>query len=391
MKRGLRLFAVLIGLWLVGGGLLSWLSSASPEEDVDPYLDGIVGHRGEWPAFVAAYERSVELLRQDSLVAALATADTVVALGLEADGLPPEIMGRAYAMKALLHARVWQYVDAEQALKRALRYAEGEQTKRLVAALREVDDALSRNNEERGLQKVYAAERGLGPAGRLRGKVLIAYVFIDDGDVSRWSLRRQRYVLTSLDRVERWWKARAREYGVTGLSFTRRVFQYAKDPLLRNAIRRLDARETALGYDVAERVVRLEGATSVNAFLRRLAREEGADQALLLLHADVGGRSYAMVSIRPEVDEYAYLLHTPDRNVWEGVERLQAHEALHLFGADDLYNLEGARTYAPRDVMHYRSRFMAVTEVAPITAYAIGWTNVRPATPFPVHVIGDPE
>ena len=98
----------------------------------------------------------------------------------------------------------------------------------------------------------------------------------------------------------------------------------------------------------------------------------------MLLHADVNGRSYAAPSYNDTAEEYAYLLNTPIHHSWEGVERLQAHEALHLFGADDLYNLSGGRVYEPRDIMHYRTRYLNAAQIGPLTAFAIGWVGAPP-------------
>ena len=71
---------------------------------------------------------------------------------------------------------------------------------------------------------------------------------------------------------------------------------------------------------------------------------------------------------------------TPKR--WDEVSYAQAHETLHLFGADDLYNLRSAGSYAPRDVMHYPSRLLSASTMEAITAFATGLRRDRPAAPF---------
>jgi len=72
----------------------------------------------------------------------------------------------------------------------------------------------------------YVASPGLGPSSRLLGRVVLAYVFIDDGKESRWSQRTRQSVLESVGRVEKWYRQWAEQYGEYDLEFVRRVFVY---------------------------------------------------------------------------------------------------------------------------------------------------------------------
>ena len=63
----------------------------------------------------------------------------------------------------------------------------------------------------------------------------------------------------------------------------------------------------------------------------------------------------------------------------------RGYEALHLFGADDLYNLKGGRYYAPNDIMHNSARYIEASAIDSITAFGVGWVNRRPhPLPFPL-------
>jgi hypothetical protein len=66
----------------------------------------------------------------------------------------------------------------------------------------------------------------------------------------------------------------------------------------------------------------------------------------------------------------------------------QAHEGLHLFGADDLYNIDKARDYAVRDIMNHLPRYLFEARIDSITAYAIGWLADQPEAPFPIEDAG---
>ncbi|MCW9017774.1 MAG: hypothetical protein OQJ89_12460, partial [Kangiellaceae bacterium] len=62
----------------------------------------------------------------------------------------------------------------------------------------------------------------------------------------------------------------------------------------------------------------------------------------------------------------------------------QAHEMLHVFGADDLYSIKGAREYAVTDIMNYQSKKLSDSQIHPVTAYAIGWQKEPPKSPFKI-------
>ena len=130
------------------------------------------------------------------------------------------------------------------------------------------------------------------------------------------------------------------------------------------------------------------GERSVLDFIERIKQEEDADQAILLFHLDRDDRSFAsrcMWRCPPE-GEYAYILGAArPKNVRE-IAHVQAHETLHLFGADDLYKIKNAKYYAPRDIMNYRSRMLEAGRLEPITAYAVGLLEEKPDAPFEIIV-----
>ena len=57
---------------------------------------------------------------------------------------------------------------------------------------------------------------------------------------------------------------------------------------------------------------------------------------------------------------------------------------MHVFGAADLYNIKNATNYAVTDIMNYQSKQLQNSDVASITAYAIGWQEKPPNAPFTI-------
>jgi hypothetical protein len=346
--------------------------------------------RAQWSGFFDPYAAARTHLSEGDYLAALPAAEQAITFAQEAQGLEPAYRARAFALKADVHIGLWQYVDAEAALLQAVEHVTGTQRDTLNRVLDEVRGRITDNDTERDEQQIYHAAPGVGPSRTLHGKVVIAYVFVDDGQHSVWSMLDQQLILTHLERTKQWLRDQARAYGTAEPTFVDRVFQYNKDPWLRNAVPQVDIDRAQAGYDLAKRAAELQGAPSVNAFLGRLAREEGADQAVMLLHLNVKARSFAhrcQERCSGEA-EYAFLLRESARHHWDAIAYVQAHEALHLFGADDLYNLRGGRNYAPRDVMHHYSRYIEAAVVDSLTAYSIGWVTRLPATPFPVQNVG---
>ena len=128
------------------------------------------------------------------------------------------------------------------------------------------------------------------------------------------------------------------------------------------------------------------GFDTPSQFLKKMKQEEQADNAMLFLHLNKQARSFAWpCTYRWCEEEYTFILEPIKDPRWQSLHYAIAHEGLHLFGADDLYNIENAKTYATNDIMHYASRYLEDSEIDSLTAYAIGWSDFKPHTPFPIY------
>ena len=61
-----------------------------------------------------------------------------------------------------------------------------------------------------------------------------------------------------------------------------------------------------------------------------------------------------------------------------------AHEALHLFGAYDLYRLRLTDPADKNDIMGDYCNGFRQTTLGDTTAYSVGWTDRQPARPYPI-------
>lgn len=383
LRRGLA-----VGLLTVL--VLPWLNRGA-DSVARLWRDHQFGNR--FPEFVTYYSLAKKRVSEGDYAGALQVLDR--ALGMAPVEAPNtgDYIAATYAMKAESHWQLAQYLDAETALEHAIRRADDDFKQRLRSRLSGVQTAIAWRETKRLTRDTYVAAPGIGPAGRLRGKVAVVYVFVDDGRVSKWTHRTRQAVLHSLSGVEEWYRLHAEGYGVDDVNFVHRIFVYDRDPFLRNLFDEFINRDIKTGYNVAARVAKLQGASSVNAFLDHVMHEEDAEQAILLLHANKTTRSYAIrCSYRCWSEaEYAVLFRRAERNDLLAIPYVQAHEGLHLFGAADIYKLPGAHRYAPRDIMNHRARKLSTVAVDSITAYAIGWIARQPASPFPIENAGRPH
>jgi len=292
---------------------------------------------------------------------------------------PPELRAVLNTWAADVHLYRWHLQRARDALNRAIELAPTDTRRR---QLMNVEEAIRRSQGERGLAQFYYASRKAGPAAELGGRVVVGYVFVDPRGIGRWTDLDRVFARNTLDRVERWYSDKAVARGNGAPVFVDRIFEVPLAegdlPVTPNAL---------LAYRTAWLLANNLGYDSVGAFVEALARQESADQAMFIVHSPQDTRSFAVtcnVSRSYCEGEVAFVFAPTGPNAWDTLATTLAHEGLHLFGADDLYNIAGADDYAPTDIMHYRSSNLQYADVGDLTAWAVGWARARPNTPFVV-------
>ncbi len=302
-------------------------------------------------------------------------------------------------MVATIHESRWHMVYALEYFQaaQAVRF-----DKRVEHKIEAIEDYLSGVEAERNLNSQYIATKDTGPAKAFRGKVLVAYVFVDDGIKTRWSNKTRQRTQLVMQSVQQWQTARAQEYQVDDIEFINKTFIASRNPILKRpkSVSFTSSHQEISAY--VKYIANTLGAESIGDFITHQVIKAGADQGVVVLHSNLNERSFASRCgythrqnfwrngkletklISKCKDEYVMLMEQVQRNRWDKMHYAQAHEMMHVFGAADLYNIKSASQYAVTDIMNFQSKNLIHSRVDPITAYAIGWQSQPPQAPFEI-------
>ena len=279
------------------------------------------------------------------------------------------------------YAHLWRYQEALAAFKNA--YALQSSTQ-LLEHITSLEQYLTEQvtTEERP-RSFYTVMRNFGPAKHLTGKTVVAYLFIETNQ-SQWSSLDRQQAISTLEFAQQWYTKQAKDHQVTEPTFVNRVFHIEGDPMMSRFHSTLSIQSPS--DDFTRYAVSKLGFDTPSQFLKKVKQEEQADNAMLFLHLNKHARSFAWpCTYRWCEEEYTFILEPIKDPRWQSLHYTIAHEGLHLFGADDLYNIKNAKTYATNDIMHYASRYLEDSEINSLTAYAIGWSDLKQRTPFPIY------
>lgn len=349
-----------------------------------------------FPRFLSAYQ-NIKKLEQSKL--SIEVIEQALEIAAE-DGFDnPVILRQLHLMKADIHEEKWHTHFAIESLLAAQKLKFDRQTDRKIKQLRKY---IARVEQERNLNQEYVATRHSGPAKTLTGKVLVAYIFIDDGVKTRWSDKSLRRSQQTLRRVQNWQIAQSKRYAVKNIEFINKTYMVQRNPKLKALSSLSDKTSDEYVEKLVKTAMEHLGAKDVEDFIGRQMDLVGADQGAIIFHSNFNRRSFAhrcgythrvtyykngveqVEMISRCHDEFVMLMEQVKRNRWDKLHYAQAHEILHLFGADDLYNIENASNFALVDIMNFQSKNIGDSEISPVTAYAIGWRDKKPKTPFKI-------
>lgn len=346
--------------------------------------------------FYAAYQKAINESDDSKKLIAISIALKIA----DREGVSDKnILQQLNIMAANIHQSRWHVVYAIENFKAAqsIKY-----DRNIADRIKELRKYLSKVESERGLNDDYIATKYSGPAKVFRGKVLVAYVFVDEGLTTRWSNKTKLRTQQTLSSVQQWQKQRAANYQVKDIEFINKVFVARRNPNLKSS------KVVSFGSSNAEieqfviSVAQNLGEKSIGDFIEKQMQNVGADQGVVYLHTNLDQRSFARrcgYTHKQSVfrngqydtqmishcrDEYVMLMEKVKRNRWDKMHYAQAHEMMHVFGAADLYNVKNARNYAVTDIMNFQSKQLLNSSVEPITAYAIGWKEFPPEAPFDI-------
>jgi len=279
------------------------------------------------------------------------------------------------------YAHLWRYQEALSAFKNAYVLQSSTPLLELITSLEEY--LTEQVTTEERPRSFYTVTRNFGPAKHLTGKTVVAYLFIETNQ-SQWSSLDRQQAISTLEFAQQWYVKQAKNYQVAEPTFVNRVFHIEGDPMMSRFHSTLSIQSPSDHF--TRYVVSKLGFDTPSQLLEKLQQEDQADNAMLFLHLNKQARSFAWpCTYRWCEEEYTFILEPIKDPRWQSLHYTIAHEGLHLFGADDLYNIENAKTYATNDIMHYASRYLEDSEIDSLTAYAIGWSDFKPHTPFPIY------
>ncbi len=240
-------------------------------------------------------------------------------------------------------------------------------------------EAVAEFEEFQGKPTNQATKRDCGSAGVLRGKVLLAHVFVRDPN-SGWPKEKRREVRRRLRQATDFIELEAARYEAP-LVFK----QTSVDTRFERSI----PLEMAADPACSQRVIRSVADTSPNQWVERLRREHRADHVLVVLHVNQAARSHNLTYSRGIDAEYraecaiCFFCYEDDRPT---AAASYVHEILHGFGAGELYfpfdKTEDRRRlggrWFPNDVMQRVDYDLGELEIGVYTAFRIGWLDALP-------------
>lgn len=222
-------------------------------------------------------------------------------------------------------------------------------------------------------------EYNAGSAKRLSGSIYVLAVFAGDG---HWSRAGKEKLLNELYKAEKWIRKEAARYGKS-VSFKHGTYG------LDNTINVHVAPGHGTGNEdcrVAHKVLGAAGYKSIGQFYEWFRKNEQCDNCLVIVFAQGRGRSYAV----PYTPEYNADYFTESCIIYEAYEDGtpqiafgMAHEMLHCFGAEDLYETfekpqiveqEAKKRYG-NDVMHRFDYELDNLKIDEFTAWCVGLTD----------------
>lgn len=239
----------------------------------------------------------------------------------------------------------------------------------------------------------YRAWYNLGNCGTLTRNPTLVVLFVDDAE-SGWNDTLIRHFQNvQIAKAVEWLEQQATKNGVP-LDIQTKFYHGTLD----NGGRvyypdAIDHKPSENDYDLLETVISNMEEGTGDQFYAKLRRDNGGEDVIFLCMVNKDGLSYARGNAvaYSHILEYAVVyardtdvpaadtLHQKTHNRASVV----AHEVLHLFGAEEMYDPAGRNEIAkqkyPKDVMLWTESFIARNEITPFTAYCIGWTDTVPA------------
>ena len=232
----------------------------------------------------------------------------------------------------------------------------------------------------------------LGNCGTLTRNPTLVVLFVDDAESSWNDTLIRHFKDVQIAKAVEWLEAQAAQYGAP-LDIQTKYYHGTLDNGGKVQYPAAIAHQPSEDdYDLLETVIGNMNEGVGDQFYAKLRRDNGGEDVIFLCMVNKDGRSYARGHADPysQILEYAVVyarntdvpatdtLHQKTHNRASVV----AHEVLHLFGAEEMYDPEGCNAIAVekylKDVMLWTESFINRNEITEFTAYCIGWTDIVP-------------
>lgn len=249
-------------------------------------------------------------------------------------------------------------------------------------------------------QYVPREEDFVGSAVQLNGTVIAVFIFLDDAE-SSWDTREMEAVKDRFEIASDYIEDSALEYGkeIRIISDTGEYSDLSYETYYNGAVGDFDTL-TESDYDPYQEALIDE--INYNIPTTSLLRKYNAQSIAYIGVVDKGGRSYAYPYDTEYDQRYYYectcLFFTDETYGEEEPPAVYAHEFLHLFGAQDLYENSDSyynyftpeqydyiETYYSNEIMYttydeygYSVQDWVSNEISDITAYYLGWIDTMP-------------
>ena len=274
--------------------------------------------------------------------------------------------------------QMWHFHKQLDVLQQAYKLTGSDHHKKRIV---ETKNLINRNQGERKLRQSYLDMRDTGMNKKLTGKVILAYVFVDDNLWSRWSNQDRLNAMSNADIATDWLQKSAKQYAINNLDFEQRFFFLSIPKRINNR----NVRDEQYFAYITEQLLNYQKYPDLKTWLNYLTGGDKNSQVALIFHTNNDDRSFARTCGKGHCYfEHVQLITQYKANKLWHFQQVLPHELLHLFGAADLYNIENAKSYATTDIMNYYSSQLNYSSIEPITAWSVGWLTEAPKTPFKI-------
>jgi hypothetical protein len=218
-----------------------------------------------------------------------------------------------------------------------------------------------------------------GTAPWMRKNVVVVHLRVE-APGARWSDAERARLDLAAAAATRFYEREARRYNVTDLrirTVTWPLLASVPIPDISPGARNVMSSSAALALETAVKAgLRSAEARTLDGIAEGY-KKQGYDAVAFIAYVptDTSARSYAEPHGRDDNAEMAFVFET---KTLIGMSSAAAHEGLHLFGADDLYQLTPADDGDAHDIMSVCRGFQG-NEIGEATAWSIGWRPRPPA------------